>query len=435
MRRFCHLTVILLLLNASSSGADRPNFPYEAVIDVENGEDVWSGPHLQKHYPTSHLQKGERVKVYRHDPGGWCMIAPPKGSYSWIRDINVRLDRENTGVIKENRIMVHVGSELNPDDFTTIQAELSKGDAIEILGKKTFSSPGEEIRTMYKIKPPKGEWRWIPRKSITPVGAVRNSPATEDDGPVARRGPIADKEEAQARPISNRNLLDADDSSPARDGKRSSEDTADIVSAKQKLAEIDKQFREMVRQEPPTWDLDAIEEKYRQLDAEVDQPPMKTEIGRRLDSIRRHRKVQSDYADFYKIISETKEKDSQLASGQPAIPKSPGAPTPLATPSQEPAASTPAANPLAKSPSFDGAGIVQRLSNAGQGGPQYVLIAPDGRLLSILQPTPGVDLSRWQNREVGVIGQRFHRDDWNVDVINVRSLQPVRLNRGTKGEG
>ena len=92
------------------------------MVDAEDGENVWSGPNPKKHYATSRLDKGQRVKVIRHDPGGWCMIAPPEGSFSWVRASYV--DRE-TGALKENRIFVHVGSELNPDEFMTIQRELS----------------------------------------------------------------------------------------------------------------------------------------------------------------------------------------------------------------------------------------------------------------------------------------------------------------------
>ena len=65
------------------------------------------------------------------------------------------------------------------------------------------------------------------------------------------------------------------------------------------------------------------------------------------------------------------------------------------------------------------------------GGPQFVLITPDGRMLSFLQPGPGVDLNRHVGRAMGIMGQRVHRDDWNADMITVRSLQPVQL-RGSR---
>ena len=52
-------------------------FPYEAVVDSDNVL-VRSGPG-RRYYPTGRLAASDRVVVHRHDPGGWCMIAPPEG--------------------------------------------------------------------------------------------------------------------------------------------------------------------------------------------------------------------------------------------------------------------------------------------------------------------------------------------------------------------
>ena len=42
-----------------------------------------SGPG-KNYYPTDKLHKGEKVEIYRHDPGGWCAIKPPRQSFSWV---------------------------------------------------------------------------------------------------------------------------------------------------------------------------------------------------------------------------------------------------------------------------------------------------------------------------------------------------------------
>ena len=44
---------------------------------------VRSGPG-ENYYPTDKLKAGQEVEVYRHDPGGWYAIRPPKGSFSWV---------------------------------------------------------------------------------------------------------------------------------------------------------------------------------------------------------------------------------------------------------------------------------------------------------------------------------------------------------------
>ena len=64
--------------------ADDPatRFPYTAFVANENGA-VRSGPGEQ-YYPVMNLAQGNAVEVWRHDPGGWCAIRPPEGSFSWI---------------------------------------------------------------------------------------------------------------------------------------------------------------------------------------------------------------------------------------------------------------------------------------------------------------------------------------------------------------
>ncbi len=78
-------------------------------------------------------------------------------------------------------------------------------------------------------------------------------------------------------------------------------------------------------------------------------------------------------------------------------------------------------------PKFDGAGIVQRSGNPLGTVPPYVLLAPNGRLLSFLEPGPGVNLEPYVGQPTGVIGQRAFDARLGMDRIVVRRLQQVRL--------
>lgn len=452
MRISCVLAGFVLLMNSLSFAAEKMTYPYEAIVEAEDGEDVWCGPDTKKYYATAHLNKGDRVKVFRADPGGWCMIAPPQGSFSWVRDINVVRNSPASGAIKSNRTIVHVGSDVHPNEFLIYQAELNQGDAIEILGEKTFTIPGEEPRKMFKISSPRGEKRWIKRKSIVPVDALRAAPMDDEPTP-KKRGPIAENDtDPNMRPVSIGTPFQEE---AAEEAVKESVEKADkapveateVTESRRKLYEIDGQFREMVKQEPISWDLDAIEDQYKQLDADYELPALTLDVGRRLESVKRHRKIQGDYNDFFKMVTATKERDAQLLGQQGTVPvASPptgdrpsagtGNPTPLPQQPQPqpapqaPANPTPTPNPQAGGASqFSGAGIVRRLQNSFQGGPQFVLVAPDERVLCILQPTPGVDLNRYNGRPMGIIGQRYRKEEWNMDVINVRSLQPVNLQK------
>jgi uncharacterized protein YgiM (DUF1202 family) len=72
------VAITVLLLATSPVRAQSTTFPYEAIVDAD---DVYarSGPG-KRYYPTMKVRSGLRVSVYRHDPGGWYMIAPPPGS-------------------------------------------------------------------------------------------------------------------------------------------------------------------------------------------------------------------------------------------------------------------------------------------------------------------------------------------------------------------
>ena len=438
-----------LLANGMVVRAEDRKFPYEAIVEVEDGENVRSGPG-PKYYPTDKLQKGDRVMVHRHDPGGWCMISPPPGSFSWIRAEHVQRSGKDGGVLKTNGVVVHIGSTINPDEFTTVQANLSKSDAVEILGEKNF--PFEDgPRLMYKISPVKREWRWIPRKSIVAVDALRSDPfPAEQPQRKKRTGPVANAEDDNfAQPIStgsssNDAVVDATARSEKRVAdntgvRRTGPDPDQLAAGRTRLDEIDEHFRGMIRQEPPTWDLDSLETLYKELDEDIGVASMTSTIALRLDAVKRYRGIQKNYLEFAQLSSDTKQRDAQLmgiqtqlgAGQQPVagptsapstVPQTAQATTPP-TMQQPPAERT----AQASAPAFDGAGIVQKMAKTFPGGPQFVLIAPDGRMLSFLTSSPGVDLNRYVGRAMGIFGQRVHRNDWNADTITVQSLQPVQL--------
>lgn len=439
MRPLTLICTVVLLLGEGIvvRGAER-TFPYEAIINIEDGENVRSGPG-PKYYPTAKLRKGDRVMVHRHDPGGWCMIAPPPGSFSWVRAEYIQKSPSgDTGVLKSSGVVVHIGSSLNQDDVTTVQANLSKGDAVEILGEKNFNFE-DGPRLMYKISPVRREWRWISRKSIDAADAFKSDPFPEEQPKKKRTGPVAGLDpDAFAKPVSVRPTQDEEVVSSVRPDSdqvsvRESAAASEITAAdRRQLDAIDQQFREMIRLDPSVWNLDQLETQYSQLENQVDKDAMTNLVAKRMDAVNRYRKTYNEYLEFFRLSAQTKARDAQLRGAAEGV-------NPVRQPEMQPTVATPpsattrpaASPPAAAAPAFDGAGVVQKMAQTFPGGPQYVLITPEGRMLSFLQPAPGVDLNRHVGQSMGIIGQRVRRNDWNADVITVRSLQPVQL-RGSR---
>lgn len=453
---------------ADFAAAQEKQFPYEAIVEVD-GEYVRSGPG-PTFYPTDKLKRGDKVMVHRHDPGGWCMVTPPPGSFSWIRAEHVQKSGEDRGVLKANNVVVHIGSNINPEEFTTIQANLSKGDAVQILGEQNFPFDGGQ-KLMYKISPVKREWRWIPRKALAASNAIRSEPFQDEPAPRPKKpsGPVAENIEidpdAFAKPISTGPVPKAmiEDVSPAAKPKRN--DTGSLAKVeptdgfRASLDKIDSKFREMIQDEPPTWDLKSIEQQYRALETQASQPSISNTIGLRLDAVARYQKIREEYVDFINSTNVAKQRDAQLASLQKqhedqlralgASPSTP-APTPMTPPSKQSPTPLVEAQPVdpnagrtantapntGATPNtgrpvapngFAGAGIVQPLDKSFSGGPQFLLIAPDGRFLAFLIPGQGIDLRQYGGKAMGIIGDRQFRKDWNADTITVRGLQPVQL--------
>jgi hypothetical protein len=297
---------------------------------------------------------------------------------------------------------------------------------------------------MLKIEPPSNEFRWMMGKALLPADAPvqkpiapaeltansnRDQPAipeatNEADDPFsdARPSPTespALEEPASSQPIAPSEVSTIRESDP--------EARAEEKELRNQLVAIDDRFRSMIRNDPPTWDLVSLEQQYRQLEAAA-APPLRTQLKLRLDAVLRYAKLKSEYSEFSRITTETRQRDAQLLSltnapsGRPAVAS---APLPDASESRS-------ARPAPKSPTaFDGAGIVRRSASWIRGAPQYVLATPGGRLLAYLQPAPGVDLNPYVGQPMGVVGHRSYRQELQSELIVVRSLQPVRLKSGS----
>jgi len=430
MQRNTLSLLALWILISPAFAADR-KFPYEAIVDIAE-EFVRSGPG-QKFYPTSKIHKGDRVTVHRHDPGGWVMIAPPEGSFSWIQSEYVTRQAGDQGTLTQNNVIVRVGSAFN-DERDWYQRELNKGDTVEILGERSFETDRGPVK-MLQIKPPANEYRWIMGRALVPADAPVRQPLRQGDvaeAPVRAKsispldnpdvdpfavGPSMTPPVAET-PIAKVSVLESKSESVRQTGPA----TEDLHQWRTQLSSIDEAFRTMIKADPQTWDLASLEQQYQQLEGTAELPVLKTQLQQRLAAVAKYAKIKTEYEAFVRVTSETKQRDAQLMSMTNAAPaaSAPTSPQPNLATAQPPRAPT---LPNA----FDGAGIVQRTGPNGGAKPKFVLTSPDGRLLAYLQPAPGVDLNAYVGQAMGVLGQRSFRPELQGEMIVVRSLTPVRL--------
>ena len=474
--------MICLMLVGIAPGQER-RFPYTAIVDVDE-EPVRSG-NGPKFYVTGLVTRGTQVQVHRHDPGGWYMIAPPEGSFSWIRMEHVQKSAPDLGTVTANDVLVRVGSALS-DDVGVYQTKLSRGATVQILGQQTFPSESGPV-PMYKIAPPPREFRWIAGKAVVSADAPRPSFAQSvPAGSMPKKIlPVEEEEFASDPPplkppgaVVERPLVKSARPEPLTTPIDTS--AAEVSDFRQRLAEVDDRFRDMIKLQPPTWDLAALEQSYQQLEADAGHPVSATQLKLRLDAVARYAKIRQDWEEVTRLTSETRARDIQLLSmaGQgptiqsqpgplpagvvqagspgtgtlqppPALPgplspdaqlmaaqlqqqaeqtglpvsQSAGVPQPQQSLGPPPPTAAPAAAGVAR---FAGAGVLQRGPNVPGAAP-FVLVSLDNRLLAHLIPVPGLDLTPHVGRQFAVIGERTWRQDLQADVITVRQLQPVRL--------
>ncbi|MDR1480082.1 MAG: hypothetical protein LBJ00_14190 [Planctomycetaceae bacterium] len=137
--------------------------PIVASVIVPQTE-ARSGPDAS-FYPTSLLRFGDEVEIY-FESNNWFAIRPPLGSFSWVGAGHVSVMSGNIGVVLADGLASRVGSEIT-DSCDTVQVKLKRGEKILVWGKK--ETPQNSASPIwFKISPPNGEYRWIPRGAIDP---------------------------------------------------------------------------------------------------------------------------------------------------------------------------------------------------------------------------------------------------------------------------
>ena len=158
-----------------------PNAKFNVYGEVtSNNVYVRSGPG-DSYYPTTKLNKGDRVKVVG-EKIKFLKIEPPEGSFSYVGKAYV--ERRGEGGIGRvtTPANVRTGSQLNSMK-TTVQTKLDPGTDVKIMGEQ------EEY---FKIEPPPGAYLYIAKDFVEPKERI-------GDQGIARAG----EQDPQQRPETN----------------------------------------------------------------------------------------------------------------------------------------------------------------------------------------------------------------------------------------
>lgn len=365
--------IAAILACGAAALARAGEFPYTAYV---NSGDVYvrSGPG-RNYYPTDKLQKGEKVEVYRHDPGGWYAIRPTRGSFCWVSTRHIDISGDGIGVINSPRTVARVGSTLS-EVREVIQVRLEKGEKVEVLQPPTPDSP------WVKIAPPAGEFRWVFAKFVE-----REMPADV----------AADEREAYGDAPTAQQASATAPSAPVGEVGAGTASAESIVQ--RELDHLDVELAAIVAGDPATWQLDALQPRAEQLLQDAQTPAQRG----------RARMALKKLAQFKDI----KDRQASIQNGQVALD----------------AQAVAAAKRKPIDPRFDGIGRLSPVISQRTGAPQYALVDGANTVVSFVTPAPGVNLRPYVNKNVGVNGQRGYMSDLGRQHINVQRVTLLDVER------
>jgi hypothetical protein len=332
-------TLLCLVLVALATTATRPalaavkEFPYEAVIETDEAY-VRCGPG-KNFYTTMKLARGQHVTVRRHDPGGWFMIDPPPGSFSLIRIEDVVQEGTVATVkrLEQGQASVRIGSSLDPTADSIFQRKLSSGERAEILGEVMIPRKDRQV-PMFRIRPPRGEFRWIEGNDVAPLDpeikqqqardpfstpprsqeARQDSPRRDSNGQPPTVTSASSKL-ATGRPVSQSGTA----TSTHKNGKTPTQQQQVVIGPattdpRGRLEQIDVQFRDMIQRDPPSWNLSQIEQAYLDLRRNPAAAGVAGQVDLRFSALAHYKQVKAEYDDYYRLVSGTSRRDAELAA-------------------------------------------------------------------------------------------------------------------------
>ena len=344
------------------------------------------------------------------------MVSPPQGSFSWIPAEGVQV-AGTTGTITASSVAVRVGSRFDETDQDVVSRQLSRDETVQVIGR----GQDKTGKPLLKIAPPRLEYRWVSGGVLAPVSRQKpNQPITKSRTATGNRQ------------VSRSTIPVPGNAGKTSGSKITYESTPINKPAYQALEDLDKTFGKIAGGPPAGWSFKKLETDYRQLMESTRIPGFRTLIRRRLAAINRYRQRQLTLKEIQALAESTNRRDAAIRQAglqvtkntnpQPTPPSRSKPPTPQPTTTQQ----TPTPR---LSPQLTGAGIVRPIATNHPKLPSFVLVAPNGRLLAFLQPAAGISLAGWVNRSVGVTGPRGFNRDLQADLLQIRSIHPVRLRR------
>ena len=156
--------ILSLLLSVVAFGQQTEH--YTATVGADQVP-VRSAP-FHDQYVCSYLDAGDQVQVFRETKSGFLAIRPLYDSYSWVdaEELDIHADGDHA-TVKHARVPSWVGSYGDRQVRYGYTVLLNRGEVVTLIGHQRLAlSSAQPNRSYYKIAPPAGEFRWIHKRHL-----------------------------------------------------------------------------------------------------------------------------------------------------------------------------------------------------------------------------------------------------------------------------
>jgi uncharacterized protein YgiM (DUF1202 family) len=260
------------------------------------------------HYTICKLNAGDRVTIVS-ERGDWYEILPPPGTFSLVSGDYVDSADGKAGIINGDNVRVRAGSLLNDNKYT-VQAMLSKGDTVTILG------PNPE--GFLRIQPPPQATLWISKQFVQPPGAG----AIMANVPPQTTSTTSTKETAAGAQIASPVGAGDGPSKPSSPGPLGGTKWRD------ELREIDTATKEQLAKTPTERDLSGVIAQYRPISEQTEDDYAKQYALARLSELENMHALKSAIENVRGMGEQAEAKRREFLEGRATIPQPETEPVP-----------------------------------------------------------------------------------------------------------
>jgi hypothetical protein len=441
------------------------DFPYHAYVAVD-GAEVVSGPG-HRYYATDRLSRGVKVEVYREEASGWLAIRPPSGSFSWVEAEFVELDEADGSIGRVSEpTPAWIGTTAERVREHRQHVTLKADEVVRILGdKQVETDDGEE--TWLKIAPPAGEFRWIHLRDVSRqrpeplvikpaapepelieerampreprrIAVPREAIALRDLTPPAREIELA-QFRSSTEPVGK--AMSSDGFVPRK--RRGSEQLETVPAPREQLASRQTATFTRPKVDPPPLAAVPARSTFSTVSTSTSAEPSSLQtVSRQLEQLELDLSVMVandrsrwDLAGLRERVEELVERGSDpVARGNARLLldkikqfeqvfDAEAAAAPAAATAQESAVDSPA------DPRYDGTGWLKPVVSRRSEKPPapFALVDGDGKPLVFITPSPGLNMNRYVNKQIGVYGRRGYIE--SLKTSHVTAERVIDLSR------